>query len=171
MPFFTMSVISCALNPWCETPESVPRATGTPSCTAVRNVFASEAAACNAFSATRGGSFFSRARRSTFSTAIKVGTYTTPRRFISVRVSGFRNDPCSMESTPAAMAILAAASPWQWAAAFLRHRCASSTMAAVSSAVSCGTSTGSLSESTPPDTANLITSAPYLSCQRTASRH
>ena len=44
-------------------------------------------------------------------------------------------------------------------------------MASISACVSCGLSTGSASESTPPEAMNLITVAPYLICQRTAARH
>ena len=70
--------------------------------------------------------------------------------------------PCSIESTPAWIAIFAAASPWQWAATLRFQVCASETMASISSWVSSGTSTGSESERTPPEGMNLITSAPYL---------
>jgi len=70
--------------------------------------------------------------------------------------------PCSIESTPAAMAIFAAASPWQWAATLRCQACASETMASISSRVSSGTSTGSATDSTPPDGMHLMTSAPYL---------
>ena len=41
----------------------------------------------------------------------------------------------------------------------------------ISSGVSCGVSTSSASESTPPEAQNLITSAPYLTWNRTASRN
>ena len=67
-----------------------------------------------------------------------------------------------MESTPAAMAIFAARSPWQWAATLRPQLCASDTMAFISSCVSCGLSTGSDSDNTPPEGMNLITSAPYF---------
>jgi hypothetical protein len=44
-------------------------------------------------------------------------------------------------------------------------------MASSSAGVSCGTSTRSDSDSTPPDAQILMTSAPYFSCSRTARRH
>ena len=67
-----------------------------------------------------------------------------------------------MESTPARMATLAPSAPWAWAATFLRRRCASSTMASISAWLSCGVSTSSASDSTPPVAHTLMTSAPYL---------
>ena len=45
------------------------------------------------------------------SVAIKVGTRYVPLLFIKVSVSGFRNEPCSIESTPASIASRAAWSP------------------------------------------------------------
>src|SRR2546423_173066 len=57
---------------------------------------------------------------------------------------------------------VAAASPWECAATLRRHLCAPETMADISSSVSCGTSTGSASESTPPLAAILIRSAPHF---------
>src|SRR6476646_4298695 len=48
---------------------------------------------------------------------MRVGTRYTPLAFISFSVSSLRKLPCSIESTPAAMASLAAVSPWQCAAA------------------------------------------------------
>src|SRR6267143_629575 len=90
---------------------------------------------------------------------------------MSASVSGLRNVPCSMESTPAWIARLAGASPWQCAAALRPQACASCTIASISAWVSCGLSMGSPSDSTPPDGMNLTTLAPYLICQRTAARH
>ena len=49
--------------------------------------------------------------------------------------------------------------------------CASETIAVSSAGVSCGTSTGSDSDSTPPEAQILITSAPYFICRRVARRH
>ena len=75
-----------------------------------------------------------------------------------------------MESMPARMATFAPSAPWAWAAVFFRSRWASSTMASISAWVSCGVSTSSVRERTPPVAHTLITSAPYLTSKRTASR-
>ena len=151
---------SLALIPWGETAESVPKPIRTPSRTAVRNISERAASAALALAAISGGYFSSLPPIQ--SAARRVGTRNVPRAFISASVSSPRNEPCSIESTPARMASRAARSPWQWAATFLRSRWASSTRAFISSGVSCGVSTSSASDRTPPEAQNLITSAPYL---------
>src|SRR3546814_6995074 len=103
--------------------------------------------------------------------ASRVGTRYTPFCFINRSVSGCRKLPGSIESTPASIACLAARSPWLCAATLRPQAWASDTIAASSAGVSCGTSTGSDSDSTPPDAQILITSAPYFICRRVARRH
>ena len=76
-----------------------------------------------------------------------------------------------MESMPARMATFAPSAPWACAAVFFRSRCASSTSASISSWVSCGVSTSSDRDSTPPVAHTLMTSAPYFTWKRTASRN
>ena len=61
---------------------------------------------------------------------MRVGTSYTPLAFIIFSVSSVRKLPCSIESTPAAIASRAAASPWQWAATLRPHLCASVMMRA-----------------------------------------
>lgn len=81
-----------------------------------------------------------------------------------------RNDPCSIESMPARIARLAASAPCAWAAVLRFIVCVWSTSAFSSSSVSCGESTSSASESTPPLAHTLMTSAPYLTSARPAAR-
>ena len=68
------------------------------------------------------------------------------------------NVPCSMESTPAAMAFAMASAPWAWTATFLPGRCAAATTAP-SCSVESSVLPGSLAM-TPPPTHALITSVP-----------
>ena len=60
--------------------------------------------------------------------------------------------------------------PWACAAGGLRSRWASSTRASISAWVTWGESTIGQADSTPPEAMSLITSAPYLTAKRTASR-
>src|SRR5258707_920521 len=84
--------------------------------------------------------------------------------------SSSRNDPCSIEATPARTASLIPSVPCACAATFLSSLFASSTSAFNSSKLYCVAPTASPSDSTPPVAQVLITSAPYLICSRTAWR-
>src|SRR3989442_73002 len=81
---------------------------------------------------------------------MSVGTRYVPRCFIMSSASSSMNDPCSIESIPARIARFAPSAPCACAAVFRRNACASSTIAFSSSCVSCGVSTSSVSDNTPP---------------------
>ncbi len=171
-PHPTSQTSCCGLVfPCGPTPASVPKAMRTPAFCASRIICGHALPAASALATMAGGNFFSSSAGGPFGSYTGPGMRKTPFFFIKASVSGLRKVPCSMESTPAWMAIFAGRSPWQCAAALRPQACASCTMASISACVSCGLSTGSASESTPPEAMNLITEAPYLICQRTAARH
>ena len=149
-----MSTNSRALMPCRETAESVPKPMVTPLLSASLNMRATDSLAWRALTWMAGGN--DATLGITLSSARSVGMSTTCFAFMSARVSGSRKLPCSIESTPAAMAALAAVSPWQCVATFLPRRCASSTMAWSSSGVSCGVSTASASERTLDDVGAVL---------------
>src|SRR5271155_255092 len=75
-----------------------------------------------------------------------------------------------MESMPARIARFAPSAPCACAAVFSFNACASSTSASSSACVSCGVSTESAIDKTPPVAQVLIMVAPYLCASRTAER-
>ncbi len=102
----------------------------------------------------------------------RVGTSTIPCLAIRSRSFGARCRlrPCSIVSTPASIARRAPSSPSAWAATRTPIRWASSTTAAISSAVTCARSGSSRVTDRAPVAMILMKSAPRRSCARTALR-
>lgn len=159
---------SRAWIPWGDTAESVPKPMVTPASSASLNDCACAFTAASILARMAGGKRAACAGTDSQSSARGVGTSTVPRRFMSARVPGLMNVPCSMDvdarldRCPGGRVAVAVRGP------FRLSRCASLTIAPISAAVSCGTSTASDSDSTPPEAAILMTSAPYSICVRTA---
>ncbi len=102
--------------------------------------------------------------------AASVGTRNTPLRFMDAMISSVRKMPCSMVVMPASTASAMPAEPCACAAVSRPDFLASSTPARISSSVSCGEPGSTPGVITPPVAMSLMTSAPALSCSRTALR-
>src|SRR5882724_4071439 len=102
--------------------------------------------------------------------AASVGTRKTPLPFMVAMISSVRKIPCSMVVMPASIASAIPVEPWAWAAVRRPAFLASSMAARISSSVSWGDPGSTPGVITPPVAMSLITSAPALSCSRTALR-
>ena len=92
--------------------------------------------------------------------ATRVGTSHVPRASIRSIASASRKIPCSIERIPARTAFLIPSAPWAWAMTNIPAAVASATRTSSSSGEKWAWAGLSRAESTPPDVATLITSAP-----------
>ena len=102
--------------------------------------------------------------------AFRVGTRKVPSRRMWATISSVRKTPCSIEVIPASIASLIPVAAMAWAAVRRPALRASSMAARISSKVIWGEPGSTPGVITPPVAMILITSAPALSCSRTALR-
>src|SRR6266850_5748626 len=172
MPPLTISASSgtsvpCGLS---GVPASVPAAIATPARSAMRKPSRWRSATAFDFRTAYSGMPAATPPAAMACGAISVGTSATPSRAMRSHSASVRNTPCSMVVMPPSRQLAMPSLPMAWAAVRRPALRASSMAARTSSAVSWAEFGSTPGVITPPVAKILMTSAPALSCSRTALR-